>query len=221
MQLARKHAALVYLVLYHHAWHQSRKSVHASFSQLAEWTGLDYRTVTKTIKYLEWRGFITRINKGTKHSRLDLPGWHIPTAAFDMTREGWVPVPAFIITRYLPANPACVLLPLFLYFQNMSKKNDCWPSTPTLCGHMHWSRRKIYDAINVMRHEKHWRKLGTRLPLPLTLWRRRNQKGELVRHYRVNAVRYDRNPENNLPELFLTPKFARLFTITAKSAPKT
>ena len=123
LNLRGRHSALVYLVLYHHAWHSQKKKVHASMATIAKWCGLDYRTVRKCIRELEFKRYIVRTSKGTARSRNDLPAWRIPATEFDMRKEGWVPVPTFMITSYLPVCPACTLLPLLLYYQNRTSKN--------------------------------------------------------------------------------------------------
>ena len=224
LNLRGRHSALVYLVLYHHAWHNERKKVHASLVTVAKWCGLDYRTVEKCIRELEFKRFITRTSKGTLRSRMDLPSWKIPAADFDMREEGWVPVPSFIITDYLPACAACTLLPLFLYYQNIQKLNYSWPSTLTLSQLAGWfslSRRRVYDALTLMSDEKKWKKLGTGLPLPLSISRAPGSKPDTwSRHYQVRAVYYHRESKKSLPELFLTKEFSKFFEIKAESGPK-
>src|SRR3984893_2215658 len=224
LQLRGRHSALLYLVMYHHAWQSQRKKVHASLATIANWSGLDYRTVEKCIRELERNGFIRRGSTGTLRSRNDLPVWTVPAAEFDMRKEGWVPVPSIIITRYLPACPACTVLPLFLYYQNMQKLNHCWPSTLELSLRLGWfriSRRRTYEALAQISNEKKWKKLGTGLPLPLSISRVQGSKPDSWnRHYQVRAVYYHRETRKSLPELYLTKEFSTFFNINAKLAPE-
>jgi len=190
--LRRRHSALVYLVLYHYAWHDKRKRVHASFATLSKWCGLDYRTVEKCVRELEFQRVLTPISKGTLRSRLDLRGWKVPAAEFDMGKAGWVPVPSFIITRYLPVCPACALLPLFLYYQNIQKLNYSWVSALTLSIKAGWfsrSRHRIYEALAIISDKKKWKKLGTGLPRPLTIFRAKEANSDtLIRHYQAGNL---------------------------------
>lgn len=221
LNLRRRHSALVYLVLYHHAWHDKKKRVHASFETLSKWCGLDYRTVEKCIRELEFKRCIIRTSKGTQRSRNDLPVWRVPAAEFDMAREGWVPVPSFFITHYLPTCPACALLPLFLYYQNMRKLNYCWPSALELSQRMGWfkiSRHRIYAAL--ISNEEKWKKLGTGLPIPLTISRAPGTNPDTWnRHYQVRAVYYHRESKKGLPELYLTKEFSEFFKIKTEIGP--
>ena len=215
----RPHAATVYLALYHRAWHTKKKRFGASLKQLSEWTGLDYRTVARCIKYLEWRRFIIRVMPGTRHSASDLPIWKIPATQFDMKKEGWVPVPSFILTDYLPAHSACLLLPLLLYYQNMRKQNECYPSVSTLhimlgC----WSSRMVYDALKLLGDHEAWDRLGTGLPVPIEIIRRRVGENRYWRRfYRVRAIYYHRDTPRELPVLYLTKEFSKAFNIGGKS----
>ncbi len=176
------------------------------------------------MRELKLKRFITSTSKGTLHSRLDLAGWKIPAAEFDMGQEGWVPVPSFIITRYLPACPACTLLPLFLYYQNIQKLNYCWPSALELSLRAGWfkpSRNRIYAALSLISNEKKWKKLGTGLPLPLTISRAPGSKPDTWnRRYQVRAVYYDRTTKKSLPELYLTKEFSQFFEVNAEIGPK-
>jgi hypothetical protein len=223
-ELRRRHSALVYLVLYHHAWHDKRKKVHASFETIAGWSGLDYRTVQKCIRELEFKRSVIRTSKGTQRSRNDLPVWRVPAAEFDMGKEGWVPVPSFIVTCYLPVCPACALLPLFLYYQNIQKLNYSWMSALTLSIKAGWfsrSRHRIYDAINLMGNQAKWKELGTGLPRPLSISRAPGSKPDTwIRHYQVRAIYYHCERKNSLPELYLTKEFSRFFEIKAEITPQ-
>ena len=94
MQLRKRHSVLLYLVLYHQAWHHKKKTVHTSLAKIAEWPGMDHRTVKGCIRELEFKRFIARTSKGRQRSRMDLPGWKIPAADFDVRKQGWVPLPS-------------------------------------------------------------------------------------------------------------------------------
>ena len=224
LNLRRRHSALLYLVLYHHAWHDKKKRVHASFATLSMWCGLDYRTVEKCIRELEFQRVIIRSSRGTQRSRNDLPVWKVPAAEFDMGKEGWVPVPAFIIASYLPVCPACALLPLFLYYQNMRKLNYSWPSALELSLRAGWfsrSRHRIYAALSLISNEEKWKKLGTGLPLPLTISRAPGSKPDTwSRHYQVRAVYYYRESKKSPPGLYLTKEFSTFFNVKAEIAPE-
>jgi hypothetical protein len=214
-----RYAASVYLALYHRAWRTKGKRVGASLTDLAKWTGLDYRTLAKCIKFLEWRRFIVREEKGTLHSHSDLPIWKVPATRFDMKSEGWVPVPSFLIAHYLKAHRACLLLPLLLYHQNIYKQNDCYPSVVRLalmtgC----WSQRMVYESLHLMSNSEKWDQLGTGLPLPVEIIRRRvAQFKKWIRHYRVRAVYFHRESKRDLPVLYLTKEFSKAFGIREKS----
>ena len=215
--LRGRHSALIYLVLYHYAWHDKRKQVHATLATVAKWSGLDYRTVQLCIQELEFRRFIRRTSPGTPRSHQDVPVWEVPAAKFDMRKKGWVPVPSFIITRYLPAHPACVLLPVFLYYQNLRKENTCYPGTLELTQRIGWSvktRRRVYDAIRLMGNKKNWRALGTGLPRPLEILRTEFTKAS--RHFSVRAIYYHHEKKCGPPELFLTKEFTRFFKVGYK-----
>ena len=215
--LRRHHAATVYLVLYHRAWHTKRKSIAASLTVLSRWTGLDYRTVDKCLRYLEWRRFIGCKNTGTLRSSTDLPIWEIPATKCDMTREGWVPVPSVIFTEYLPAHPSCLLLPVLLYYQNMRKRNECYPSVTTLRLMLGiWSERRVYDSLKVL--SKDWDLLGTGLPVPLRITLRpASGFRKWRRYYSVSAVYYDYETMGDLPVLFMTKEFSTAFNLGDKS----
>jgi hypothetical protein len=219
--MRRRQAATVYLALYHRVWHTKGKRVGASLTDLAKWTGLDSRTVAKCVRFLEWRRFIMREEKGTLHSHSDLPIWKVPATRFDMKSEGWVPVPSFLITHYLKAHSACLLLPLLLYHQNFHKRNDCYPSVMRLafmtgC----WSKRMVYESLRLMGDPDKWDQLGAGLPVPVEIIRRRVvQLRKWIRHYRVRAVYYHRESKRDLPALYLTKEFSKSFGIRGKSAP--
>lgn len=222
--LRRRHSALVYLVMYHYAAHRKSKRLRASMTQLAKWTGLDYRTVEGCVRELELKRFIKRRYRGTLHSREDLPIWVIPALKFDMSSDGWVPVPSFIVTRYLPAYPGCVLLVFFLYYQNMRKKNYCWPNVSTLSSMTGWfSERRVYDAISIMSDQSKWEKLGTALPHPLDIrWEHDHKTNAAFRCYSVRAVNYvlgkTKSGKRNKPELYLSVGFSRFFDVGARTA---
>lgn len=218
--MRRRHAGTLYLVLYHRAWHNKGKVIGASLKDLSEWTGLDIRTVNKCLKYLEWRRFIIRIEHGTLHSSSDLPIWEVPAARFDMKSEGWVPVPSFILTEYLKAHHACLLLPLLLYYQNMRKQNECYPSVATLHRMLGcWSKRMVYESLQLLSEPDRWRRLGIKLLLPIEIvYRRTGTSRSWRRFYRVAAIYYHRERKGSLPVLFLTKNFSQALGIPGASA---
>jgi hypothetical protein len=213
--IRRHHAATVFLALYHRAWHMKRKKIRASLKNVSDWTGLDYRTVRECLKYLEWKRFIICRSPGTLRSSSDVPVWEIPATKFNMKKEGWVPVPSFIFTDYLLAHSACQLLPLLLYYQNMRKLNECFPSVSTLRRMLGcWSERMVYDALKLLIGD--WDLLGTGLPVPVEI-ARRSKVGLRNRYYSVRAVYYDYETMGDLPVLFLTKEFSKVFNISGKS----
>ena len=134
-----------------------------------------------------------------------------------MSQQRWVPVPSFIIERYLQLNRACVLLPLLLYYQNMRWKNFSYPAAVTLQRMLHWKLRAVYTALKLMSTDSQWERLATTLPRPLAIGRRKTKKGDKTyRYYRVLAVRYDVDQETENPVVFLSDKFAEAFHIHAK-----
>jgi hypothetical protein len=137
-----------------------------------------------------------------------------------MRKEGWVPVPSFIITGYLPVSNACTLLPLILYYQNMRKLNFCWASALELSLRVGWftpSRNRIYAALSLLSNEKKWKKLGNGLPLPFSIARAPGSKPDTWnRHYRVRAVSYDPKNKKGPHELYLAKEFSQFFKIGAE-----
>jgi hypothetical protein len=219
--MRRRHAATVYLVLYHYAWHTKEKTVDASMKGLCRGTGLDGRTVNACIRYLEWRRFIIRVVRGTPRSIEDLPVWQIPAARFNMRKAGWVPVPSLIFTDYLPVHSACVLLPLLLYYQNIAKQNECYPSVHTLrlmlgC----WSVRMVYTALALLSKPARWDRVGPKLLLPLEVMHRRVENSKRVRHsYRVRAVNYHRENKWKPRVLYISREFQEFFDIHGDESP--
>jgi hypothetical protein len=215
--LRGRHTARVYLFLYQACWRKRRKNFRASFKTLAELTGLDYRTVEGCVRELELKRFIIRTSKGVLHSNKHLPVWRVPAAEFSMSRQGWVPVPNFIITDYMRADSSCTLLPLLLYYQNMQKLNDCWPSVWTLSAMLHWKERRVYDALKLTK-DKNWKKLHPNLPTPLHVeWRHKKGAVIPIRHFQVRAVRYERD-EKKTPFLTLDKEFSEIFVSKGKTA---
>jgi hypothetical protein len=221
-QLRRRHSALVYLVLYHYAWHNPRKRIWGTFAKLAILTGLDYRTVKGCVRELEFKRFIVRKVKGTSRSHLDTPCWEVPATEFEMSADGWVPVPSFIVTHYIPANHACAMLPLICYYENRGKSNVCFAGISTLRMAMGWrSDPRAYETLARIGQPENWASSNPDLPLPLEILPT-SGNGQFFHRYHVRALNYFRPTKGDgslgRPELALTAEFAAFFGIeTGKS----
>lgn len=216
LQTHQRHAALVYCVMYDRAWHKESKSFTATQRQIVEWTGLDSKTVSSCIRALLQSEFITR-RGGTLRSRSDKPIWEVPAARFNMLVKGWVAVPRFLVTEYLPVYPNAVLLLHLLYFHSKLNLNWTWVSPWKLYLQSHcWSQKRIYAALAVMSNKGKWRELKTGLPQPLL----RNTMKTITdqiwrRHYRVRCIVFAHHEKQKKRLVYLHPAFAKHFGISA------
>ena len=191
--------------------------MYGSFATIANWCGLDYRTVEKCIQELEFKRVIVELPRGTPRSTMDLPGWTVPAAKFDMSKKGWVPVPSFIITDTCPH-----ILRAFCC-QSSSTIRTYGRKIPATRGIAELTQRigcgvrlcrRVYDAIRLMGNKKNWRALGTGLPRPLEILRTEFTKAS--RHFSVRAIYYHHEKKCGPPELFLTKEFTRFFKVGYK-----
>ena len=152
---------------------------------------MNEKTVPKCIEELEQKKFIIRVSKGVSHSHVNKPKWRIPLSEFQLDQGGWIPVPRFIIKRYLRDFHNAVLLLFILYYQHMSWKNKAWVGVTTLCKRTGWSPTRVRKALRTMGHEHIWNKQNTNLPWPLEILYA-GKPGEERRRFRVRAVWYKR-----------------------------
>jgi predicted transcriptional regulator len=210
-RLREKRAALAYMVLYDHAWHNENR-VNATIPEMSRWMGMDERTVTKSIEELEEKNLIVRALRGIAHSQINIPCWRVPLAEFNLNQQVWTPVPRFVITRYCRAFPNAILLVVLLHYQHVGWQNKCWPGIPTLCRRTGWSEIRVRRALRVMGHEGIWRNEGTNLPWPMEISYSPDRRH---RRYRVRAVLYTRRRSG-----FSVVKVSREFRIQFKMEQK-
>jgi hypothetical protein len=212
-RLEEKNSAALYVILYDRAYHRGLHRslaplVEASFSDLEEWSGLDYRVVKKCLKELRKQKLVRKRKRGVKRSRTDKPLWEVPLAKFDRRKTPWTPVPRFIVHKFIPAYPNSVLLLFFLKYQNIRWENDCYTGVPKMVEQTGWSPTRVRDAIKVLSDDSKWRSKSKKLPRPLTGEMKPStyKPGEKLPHHHVRLVRYENNttvrPRTNIAKFF-------------------
>jgi hypothetical protein len=207
-------AQILYLALFDHIWHIPRRRIFACEADMVRWTGLDQRTVSRCLnELLNETEVICCEHLGKKNSRTDKPRWTVPLTQFELDEGYWVPIPRFLIHKYLPAYPRAILLVILLWHQHMSWLNECWPGAPRLALLTGWSRRKVYDALCKLNNENVWHKCCPDLPWPLEITFRPNKHGGKSRHYRVRAVVYEPKKGRGFTTYRLSEQFAEFFGV--------
>lgn len=211
-QLKERASGLVYLILYDRCWHRDGHRICGSIAEISGWCGLDERTVGKCVAELEGRKFIRRVRMGVSHSHINKPCWSVPLTEFLLNEEQWIPVPRFLITRYLKRFTNSVLLLLLLRYQHINWQNKCWVGIATLCRRTGWSPSRVRNSLRTMGHKKIWKKQQTKLPWPLEI--SYSDNGER-RHFGVRAVRYERAGKKGrkVTTVEISPEFGKRFDI--------
>ena len=211
-RLQEKRTGHLYLAMYNLAHRSLGGEFNACLSDLAGLIKCDERTARKCIVELVRSKFVVMTQwDGTSRSRSHKPSFQVPLANKSLTEGGWTPLPRFFITHYLPILPGSLLLPIFLYHQHMSWKNDCWPGATRLVHLTNWSKRTVYQAIRLMGHGSPWAALNNGLPQPLSISYRRSKDGSEVRHFSIRAVNYYKARRKKHIVVALTDEFRQRF----------
>jgi hypothetical protein len=205
-KVVRKLAAHLYIAMYERACRNRSKPFAANLHDLSEYIKCDPRTARRCIMELCRKDFVEMVYGEWKlRSRTDKPKFRVPLSEVELEAGGWVPVPRFLVTRYLPRFRGSLLLIILLYYQHLSWKNYCWPGAAALQRKTRWQPRTVYHALNVMGHQRRWERLGTGLPWPLEITYSPDRK---TRRFSVRAVRFYRPPGRKKPVVSLTDEFA-------------
>jgi hypothetical protein len=194
------------------------RRLRANLTDLSAQMHCDSRIVRRCLDELGDKSLVVRVHRGTKRSRSDKPRWRVPLSEFALSAGGWVPVPRFLITHYLPVFPGSLLLIILLFYEHHGWRNDCWPGVGHLAELTGWKSRTVYRALNLMGHRHRWERLGTGLPWPLEVTWRPSKKGGEIRHFRVRAVHYHSRPGYRHPVVSLTREFGEYFGLLKKPA---
>ena len=209
--LKERRAGQLLLVMTAKARRSRTREFAANLHDLSKSTGCDPRTARRCIMELIEKGCVRMVDGGILRSPTNKPRWRTPFSTIDLSSGNWFPVPRFLITRYLRAYPASLLLVVLLYFQHRGWRNDCWPGVPRLAEITGWNPRTVYDGLHILGQPRPWERLGTGLPWPLEITWQKNQSGDERRHFRLRAVNYFTIPGQRLPVVGLTSEFAAHF----------
>jgi hypothetical protein len=187
-KLKQRRAAHLYMAMYERATQVRSKEFAMNLRQLGELIKCDPRTARNCIIELGKKGFVEIDHKGgSLRSRIDKPRFRVPLSESELASGGWVPVPRFLVTRYLQDFPGSLLLIILLYIQHFHWEDHCWVGSKGLQKFVNWKRRTIYRDLNLMGHKHRWEKLGTDLPWPLRITYSANGAR---RYFSVRAVQY-------------------------------
>jgi hypothetical protein len=191
--LEERHSAAVYLCLYDRTYHSPSRLIGASVAQVSRMTGIDARTAQKCLAELQEQGLISQVRQGVKRSKTKTrrPVWEVPLVAFDLSEGNWTPIPRNLICKYLPAYRNAVLLPLLIYYQNMSKQDFCWVGVKTLSKRLNWSATRVGESLRYLCDKENWRSLHPDLPWPLRCKVVTNKEGQRRRRFSVLAIEYE------------------------------
>lgn len=199
--LEQHNAAALHAILYDRAHHKPVPLLKVTSTNLSKWSGLKSSVVDACLDELQAKKLI----RLKKDSRCEVP----LAGRFDLQRGKWIPIPRFLVRRYIPAYPEAVLLLVLLQHQHFRWQNDCFPNVRTLSDKTGWRETRVDDAIRTMSEGRSWKRVGGGLPRPLTVEFHRF-RNTAVRHYHVRAVRYELNTKN-IPVVRLAKLFARKF----------
>jgi hypothetical protein len=208
-RLKERLAAHLYMAMYERASQVRSREFAMNLRDLSELIKCDPRTARKCIIELVGKGFVKMVDEGrANRSRTDKPRFRVPLVESELAEGRWVPVPRFLVTRYLPEFPGSLLLIVLLSFQHINWNDHCWMSAQLLGTITKWKRRTIYHALNLMGHRHRWEKLRTGLPWPLEIrysgdWERR--------HFSVRAVQYYCPPGAKVKVVGLSKEFTTHF----------
>jgi hypothetical protein len=219
-QLISTATMVIFLLLYDIVSHRKNRTFVASLTDIAELSGFDVRTVKSSLVELLEKQLIDYSRHGKDRSRTDKTHWTVPLSEFDWTEGHWTPIPRFLIRRYLPVYPPALLLPVLLQLQQLSWRNECWPSITTLARLVNHSERWVYHALREMGHEQVWKGLRTGLPSPLEI-SYRTKNGKRLHYFRVRAVFYRDNGPYDSPTVKLAREFSDFFAVASSATPGT
>jgi hypothetical protein len=188
-KLRERRAPHVYMAMYQRAQRVRSKEFAMNLRELSELIKCDPRTARKCIIELLGKGFVKMPHKGgAKRSRTDKPRFRVPLLSeSELASGGWVPVPLFLVNRYLQSFPGSLLIIILLYIQHLKWEDHCWIGLTGLQKILKRKRRTIYRDLNLMCHRQKWEKLATDLPRPLSI---KYSADWTSRHFSVRAVQY-------------------------------
>jgi hypothetical protein len=186
--LKQRRAAHLYMAMYERATRVRSRELAMNLRQLSELIKCDPRTVRKCIIELLRGGCVEMVHKGgSLRSRTDKPRFRVPLSELDLAPGGWVPVPRFLVTRYLQEFPGSLLLIILLHIQHFHWMDYCWIGLEGLQKFLNWKPRTIYRDLNLMGHKHRWEKLRTDLPWPLRITYSPNKE---KRNFSVRAAQF-------------------------------
>jgi hypothetical protein len=208
-KLQGKSSAALYFYLYDEAYHSGLGIVTKTASRLAHLTGMDARVTKTSLDELKDRGLIYNASEGIPRSRTQTDTWVVSHTGLDLKKGGWTPVPRIVIHKYIRRFPNAVLLPLLLFHQHKSWRNECWVGVAKLSELLNWSKTRVRGALRRMIQDDEWTSRRTGLPRPLTFTVKKKD-GKRSRHYRVLAVSYSKEKKKSERTVGISPRFQEL-----------